>query len=116
MTELLLRRFVKDADNVRDPQVRRRYGMLASITGILLNLLLFLSKFLVGTLSGSVSIVADAVNNLSDAGAQIVSLISFRTSAKPADRDHPFGHRPLIHIWIVCHGDLVREQVLCAPG
>ena len=73
MTEFLLRRFVKDADNVRDPQVRRRYGMLASITGILLNLLLFLSKFLVGTLSGSVSIVADAVNNLSDAGAQIVA-------------------------------------------
>lgn len=98
MTELLLRKFVKDYDEVRDPRVRRRYGMLASITGILLNILLFLSKFLVGTLFGSVAIVADAVNNLSDAGAQIVSMISFRISAKPADREHPFGHARIEYV------------------
>lgn len=98
MTELLLRKFVKDYDEVRDPRVRRRYGMLASITGILLNLLLFFSKFLVGTLFGSVAIVADAVNNLSDAGAQIVSMISFRISAKPADREHPFGHARIEYV------------------
>ena len=98
MTDLLLRLFVKDHENVREPRVRRRYGTLASITGILLNLLLFVSKFLVGSLSGSVSIVADAVNNLSDAGAQIVSLISFRISAKPADREHPFGHARIEYV------------------
>ena len=98
MTDLLLRLFVKDHENVREPRVRRRYGTLASITGILLNLLLFVSKFLVGSFSGSVSIVADAVNNLSDAGAQIVSLISFRISAKPADREHPFGHARIEYV------------------
>ena len=78
MTEFLVRRFVKNREDIRDPQVRRQYGMLSSITGIILNLLLFLSKFVVGTLFGSVSIVADAVNNLSDAGSQIISLISFK--------------------------------------
>jgi cation diffusion facilitator family transporter len=98
MTEFLVRRFVKNRENIRDPQVRRQYGMLSSITGIILNLLLFLSKFVVGTLFGSVSIVADAVNNLSDAGSQIISMISFRISAKPADREHPFGHARIEYV------------------
>ena len=98
MTEFLVRRFVKNREDIRDPQVRRQYGMLSSITGIILNLLLFLSKFVVGTLFGSVSIVADAVNNLSDAGSQIISMISFRISAKPADREHPFGHARIEYV------------------
>lgn len=98
MTEFLVRRFVKNREDTRDPQVRRQYGMLASITGIVLNLLLFISKFLVGSLFGSVSIVADAVNNLSDAGSQIISMISFRISAKPADREHPFGHARIEYV------------------
>ena len=98
MTEFLVRRFVKNHENTKDPQVRRQYGMLSSITGIILNLLLFLSKFLVGSLFGSVSIVADAVNNLSDAGSQIISMISFRISAKPADREHPFGHARIEYV------------------
>lgn len=98
MTEFLVRRFVKNREDTRDPQVRRQYGMLASITGIILNLLLFISKFLVGSLFGSVSIVADAVNNLSDAGSQIISMISFRISAKPADREHPFGHARIEYV------------------
>ncbi len=98
MTELLSRLFVKDHRNTSDPRVRAAYGTMVSIVGILLNLLLFGGKFLVGTLFGSVSIVADAVNNLSDAGSQIISLISFRIAAKPADRSHPFGHARIEYV------------------
>ncbi len=98
MTELLSRIFVKNHTKTSDPHVRRAYGTLASITGIVLNLLLFVAKFLVGTLFGSVSITGDAINNLSDAGSQIISLISFRISAKPADREHPFGHARIEYV------------------
>lgn len=98
MTELLSRLFVKNHDRVSDPTVRRGYGTLASVTGIVFNLLLFGAKFLVGTLFGAVSIVGDAINNLSDAGSQIISLISFRISAKPADREHPFGHARIEYV------------------
>ena len=98
MTSLLSRLFVKNYEDVSNPHVRRAYGTLVSITGILLNVILFIAKFLVGTLFGSVSITADAVNNLSDAGSQIVSLISFRIAAKPADREHPFGHARIEYV------------------
>jgi len=98
MTELLSRLFVKNHKNVTDPRVRTAYGVMVSITGIVVNLLLFLAKFTVGTLFGAISIVADAVNNLSDAGTQIISLISFRISSKPADREHPFGHARIEYV------------------
>ena len=98
MTELLSRIFIKDRANVTNPRVRKSYGTLVSVTGIVLNLVLFVAKFLVGLLTGSVSITADAVNNLSDAGSQIISLISFRISAKPADREHPFGHARIEYV------------------
>jgi cation diffusion facilitator family transporter len=98
MTELLSRLFVKNHKDVTDPRVRTAYGVMVSITGIVVNLLLFLAKFTVGTLFGAISIVADAVNNLSDAGTQIISLISFRISSKPADREHPFGHARIEYV------------------
>ena len=98
MTRLLCRWFVKDADNVKNPKVRAAYGTLCSIVGIVLNILLFIGKFLVGMISGSVAIRADAINNLTDAASQIVSLISFRIAAKPADRDHPFGHARIEYV------------------
>lgn len=98
MTSLLTRLFVKNNREVTDPHVRRSYGTLVSVVGIVLNLILFAAKFTVGTLIGSVSITADAVNNLSDAGSQIISLISFRISAKPADREHPFGHARIEYV------------------
>lgn len=98
MTDLLSKLFVKHHDDVTEPRVRRAYGMLVSVVGIVLNLLLFAAKFTVGTLFGSVSITADAINNLSDAGSQIISLISFRISAKPADREHPFGHARIEYV------------------
>ena len=98
MTALLTHLFVKNNREVTDPHVRRSYGTLVSVVGIILNLILFAAKFTVGTLFGSVSITADAVNNLSDAGSQIISLISFRISAKPADREHPFGHARIEYV------------------
>ncbi len=92
MTDLLSRLFVKDHRRTADPRVRASYGTMVSITGIIVNLLLFLAKFTVGFLFGAISIMGDGINNLSDAGSQIISLISFRIAAKPADRRHPFGH------------------------
>ena len=98
MTEILSKMFVKDHRNTENPTVRSAYGTLVSIVGIIFNLFLFASKFVVGTLFGSVAIRADAINNLSDAGSQIISLISFRIAAKPADREHPFGHARIEYV------------------
>lgn len=98
MIRLLTRLFIRDRDNVHSPAVRRAYGTLVSITGILCNVVLFAIKLVAGTLSGSISIRADAVNNLSDAGSSVISLISFKISAKPADREHPFGHARIEYI------------------
>ena len=92
MTALLLRLFVRDYQNTDAPKTREAYGRLAGLVGIVCNLLLFAGKLLVGTLSGSVSITADAVNNLSDASGSIVTLLGFKLAAKPADDKHPYGH------------------------
>ena len=92
MTNLLLRLFVKDADNTENPKVRAAIGTLSGLTGIVCNLLLLAFKLLVGTLTGSVSITADAMNNLSDASGSIVTFIGFRVADKPADDHHPYVH------------------------
>ena len=92
MTKLLLRLFVKGAQNPDDPAVRLAVGKLAGVVGILCNGLLCLGKVLVGTLSGSVAIVADGVNNLSDAASSVVTLLGFRMAQQPADADHPYDH------------------------
>ena len=88
----LIRRFVKQPENTQLPQVRYAYGRLAGFTGLVCNLLLFSIKLLAGILSGSLAIIADAFNNLSDAGSVVVTLVGFKLSGAPADRDHPFGH------------------------
>ena len=95
---LLVKLFVKDSKNVENPAVRQRYGRLSGIVGIALNALLFAGKFLAGSVSGSVAITADAVNNLSDAGSSIITLIGFKLAGKPADADHPFGHARMEYI------------------
>ena len=92
MTQILLRLFVRDRENTQDPKVRSAIGSLSGIVGISCNLLLFLLKLLVGTLAASVSITADAMNNLSDATSSIVTLLGFKLAEKPADEDHPYGH------------------------
>ena len=92
MTKALIRLFVKNHENTRDPAVRGAYGRMAGVVGICCNLLLFAGKFIAGTVFGSIAIAADAINNLSDASSNIVSLIGFKLAEKPADEDHPYGH------------------------
>ena len=92
MTKLLLRWFVKDHENKESPKVRASVGRLSGITGILANVLLFAGKLAIGLLSGSVSITADAMNNLSDAASSIVTLVGFKLAERPADEEHPYGH------------------------
>ncbi len=92
MTKLLLGLFVKDHENLDNPAVRTAIGSLSGFVGIACNLLLCLGKLLVGIVSCSVSITADALNNLSDASGSIVTLIGFKLADKPADEDHPYGH------------------------
>ena len=92
MTDLILRLFVRDWRNTESPAVRERCGRVAGVVGIVTNLLLFAMKITVGTLFNSVSITADAVNNLTDSGSSIVTLVGFKLAGKPADAQHPFGH------------------------
>ena len=98
MTNLLIKLFIKSPRDTASPAVRRAYGTLASVVGIILNLLLAAGKFTVGLLFGAISVQADAVNNLSDAGSQLISLVTFKLAAKPADRDHPFGHARIEYV------------------
>ena len=92
ISNLLIRFFVKDSESVNKKEVRTAYGKLSGGVGIASNLVLFAAKLIVGTLSGSVSITADAVNNLSDASSSIMSILGFKLASKPADADHPYGH------------------------
>lgn len=92
MTNIILRTFVKNWQNSSHPAVRAKIGRLSGIVGILCNLLLFAGKITIGTLAGSVSITADAMNNLTDASSSIVTLIGFKLAEKPADENHPYGH------------------------
>ena len=92
MTDLILRIFVRDHKNNEDPAVRDKCGRVAGAVGIVTNFLLFLMKIIVGTVFHSVSVTADAVNNLTDSGSSVVTLIGFKMASKPADEKHPFGH------------------------
>ena len=92
MTDLILRIFVRDHKNTEDPAVRDKCGRVAGAVGIVTKFLLFLMKIIVGTVFHSVSVTADAVNNLTDSGSSVVTLIGFKMASKPADEKHPFGH------------------------
>ncbi len=92
MLTLLEKKFIKNREDVHSPAVRHAYGIFYSTVGILFNLLLFAMKLFAGFLSNSIAIVADAVNNLSDAGSSIITLIGFKLAAQKPDSDHPFGH------------------------
>lgn len=92
MTEFLVRTFVKNYKDTEDVQVRTRYGLMASTVGICCNILLFCAKFFAGLLVNSISVMADAFNNLSDAASSIIGFIGVKMAGKPADEDHPFGH------------------------
>ena len=98
MTELLIRLFVKEYKDVHSPAVRERYGKFAGLVGIVTNLLLFAAKITAGLLFSSISIIADAVNNLSDSASSVVTLVGFKLSGKPADAEHPYGHARMEYI------------------
>ncbi|MDR2157242.1 MAG: cation diffusion facilitator family transporter [Clostridiales Family XIII bacterium] len=92
MTKFLIGRFIKDRDNTDSPEVRESYGKLAGVTGICTNVFLSLLKALLGIFSGSIAILADAVNNLSDAAASVITFVGFKMAAKKGDKAHPYGH------------------------
>ncbi len=96
--DFLARLFIRDWKDIKDPKVRTGYGNLTGIIGVVVNVLLFCGKFIIGTLTMSVSIRADAINNLSDAGNSVISLASFKIASKPADREHPFGHARIEYV------------------
>ncbi|MDE6724113.1 MAG: cation diffusion facilitator family transporter [Ruminiclostridium sp.] len=91
MTELLIKLFI-GKNNTEDSQVRKKYGFLSGITGMALNILLCIGKLAAGVFSGAISVIADALNNLSDAGSSIVNMAAFKIANTPPDREHPFGH------------------------
>lgn len=91
MTDLLVRLFVRDYEHIENEKVRTAYGVLASLVGIICNCLLFVVKAVIGTLLGSIAVVADAFNNLSDAFSSIISFIGVKLASRPADQEHPFG-------------------------
>lgn len=109
MTEFLVKHFIKDYRDVEKLSVRTAYGVLASIVGIFCNVFLFIVKFAVGLILHSVSVTADAFNNLSDAGSSIISFVGVKMAEKPADKDHPFGHGRIEYIAALVVSFLVLE-------
>ncbi len=98
MINFIIKKFIKDYENIKDTSVREAYGKLGSIIGIISNIFLCVSKLSVGIIFKSISITADGVNNLSDAGSSVITLIGFKMAGKPADKDHPFGHERIEYI------------------
>lgn len=92
ITNLLVKKFVRDYENVQDIKVRERYGVLSSFVGIVCNIILFSAKFIIGMFAHSIAIISDGFNNLSDCATCVVTMFGYKMAAKPADRDHPFGH------------------------
>lgn len=98
MTDLLINLFIKNKENVKDVEVRGKYGMVSSITGIVVNILLSIFKLIIGIVSNSMSIISDALNNITDAGSSVVTMIGFKISQKEVDEDHPWGHGRMEYI------------------
>ena len=109
MTDFLVKHFVKDYTEIERVSVRTAYGVLASGVGILCNVLLFVVKWMVGYFLHSISVMADAFNNLSDAGSSVIGLVGVKMASKPADRDHPFGHGRIEYIAALIVAFLVME-------
>ena len=98
MQKLLVKLFIKNYKNTSDPKIRGKYGTLSGIVGIISNILLCSIKIFIGFISSSISVMADGINNLTDAGTSIITLIGFKLSSAPADEDHPFGHERIENI------------------
>ena len=98
MQKLLVKLFIKDYQKIHDPKVRSKYGTLSGITGIVSNIILCSIKIILGIITASLSILADGINNLTDAGSSVITLVGFKLSSIPADEDHPFGHERIEYI------------------
>lgn len=98
MIELIIRLFVKNSGDTEDPAVRRAYGTVSGIVGVVLNVLLFAVKYFAGAISGSIAVISDAFNNLSDAGSSVITLLGFKLSGAKPDREHPYGHGRMEYI------------------
>lgn len=109
MTEFLVKRFVKNPEEIEKMSVRTAYGVLASAVGIFCNVFLFFVKFLIGMMMNSISVIADGFNNLSDAGSSVISFIGVKMASKPADEEHPFGHGRMEYISALIVAFLVME-------
>ena len=88
----MLNKLIKDYNNPENPEVRVRVGKFAGFTGIIANVVLFATKLMIGLLTGGISIIADSLNNLSDAGANVLTVVGYSLTGKPADKEHPYGH------------------------
>lgn len=108
MTSLLIKLFIKDGNNVKNPAVREKYGILSGAVGIALNMLLSVAKLFIGTVAHSISITADAINNLADAASSMITIAGFKIANKQADNDHPFGHGRFEYIAALIVGMLVE--------
>lgn len=109
MTDFLVKHFIKEYEHTEKVSVRTAYGVLASIVGVFCNILLFIVKFIVGLTVHSVSVMADAFNNLSDAGSSLISFVGVKIASKPADEEHPFGHGRMEYISALVVSFLVLE-------
>lgn len=109
MTEFLVKKFVKNSDDIGNNTVRTSYGVLAGTTGICVNCILFVMKFIIGTITGAVSVTADAFNNLSDVASSLISLVGAKMASRPANADHPFGHGRLEYVSALAVAFLVLE-------
>ena len=98
ISEAIIKKFIKDSENVENEEVRNKYGTVAGIVGIVSNLLLFILKFSIGFLSGSIAITADAFNNFTDMASSALTMIGFKLASMPADEEHPFGHGRLEYL------------------
>lgn len=108
MTELLLKIFVKNYKDVKNPKIREKYGLLSGFVGIVINVLLSVSKFIIGTVSNSISITADALNNFTDALSCIVTLFGFKMASRKPDKEHPFGHGRIEYVAALIIGFIVE--------
>ena len=99
MFKKYIRLFIKDDENVEDPIIKQRHGKLASVTGIVLNLIMCAFKIGMGLITGAISVLSDGINNLSDAGSSVITLLGFKLSGKKPDKKHPYGTKE--------HGDNV---------
>ena len=108
MSKLLVRLFIKNYQETKNPVVREKYGYLGSVTGIIVNIILALAKYFIGTITNSIAITADAVNNFSDSVSCIITLISFKMANMKPDKEHPFGHGRIEYVAALIVGFLVE--------